>query len=151
MVGVEIEGSTLYHYRKKRKLSQNNLSDITGILQSSISKYEMNIQNPTKEHLLKLAEALLISPEQLMVNAVRRLEMARQVYIHRQADKILEDEGDLDISTPEQTSKLFEQMVEVDPNEESEITENEARFIESAASPGTPVSDLIKGEVVTGD
>lgn len=148
---IAIEGSALLYHRKRKKLTLVELSDLSGVKHASISKYELNHQNPGEENLNKLADALGIAPEELMMTAAKKMHLARQVYLHRQADKILEDEGNLDVTTPEQTSKLFEQMVEVDPNEESEISENEERFLKSAASPGAPVSDLIKGEVVTGD
>ncbi len=45
-------------YRKKRNMSREKLSELTGISVSTIKRYERNQQEPKISYLIKIAEAL---------------------------------------------------------------------------------------------
>lgn len=58
-------GSKIVEYREKNKQTQNDLSFLTGIENSEISRYEQGKINLTISTLLKFSEALNIQPKQL--------------------------------------------------------------------------------------
>lgn len=58
-------GSKIVEYREKNKQTQNDLSFLTGIENSEISRYEQGKINLTINTLLKFSEALNIQPKQL--------------------------------------------------------------------------------------
>ena len=58
-------GKRIKELRLAKNLTQENLSEITGIGTSSISKIESGIFHPSDENLEKIAEALEIEPYKL--------------------------------------------------------------------------------------
>ena len=56
-LGVEI-GETIINYRKQLKLTQKQLSQITGITQANISKIETGSYVPSLQVLKKIADGL---------------------------------------------------------------------------------------------
>ncbi len=57
----------LKEYRKKRRLNQRELSDISGVPQPMISDIENeNVKNPTVGTLMKLARALRCTVDDLI-------------------------------------------------------------------------------------
>lgn len=62
-------GDKIKYLRNKRNLSQNQLADKSGVHLLSIKKYENNQMMPSFQQLIKLAEALDISPYALTGNS----------------------------------------------------------------------------------
>lgn len=58
-------GLTVRAVRKKRQFTQENLSEKSGIGVPYISEIENGIANPTVKIICALAEALVVSPEEL--------------------------------------------------------------------------------------
>lgn len=61
-------GENLTFYRKTRKLTQKQLSERTGLSIAFISQIENNISKPSEENLKKIADALDLSPSDLLVD-----------------------------------------------------------------------------------
>ena len=59
-------GAWLWHLRSERKLSQQNLSDLTGISQRNIAYWERSGKLKGRQEILKLAKALDVSVKQLL-------------------------------------------------------------------------------------
>lgn len=81
----------LKYYRKKRNLTQKQLSAITGIAEITIRQYEANKYEPKNENLNKIASALQIKPIDLLgwdapgdnyVPMQDRIEAARNLSIN---------------------------------------------------------------------
>lgn len=58
-------GENIKRIRKERKLTQKSLGEKCGILETTIRKYELNLLNPKKETVEKIANALEVSPNKL--------------------------------------------------------------------------------------
>lgn len=58
-------GRRIKEIRLSQKLTQEKLSEMTGIGTSSISKIESGIYHPSDDNLEKIAEALKVEPYQL--------------------------------------------------------------------------------------
>lgn len=58
-------GNKIAEFREKNKQTQNDLSFLTGIENSEISRYEQGKINLTISTLLKFAQALNVQPKQL--------------------------------------------------------------------------------------
>ena len=65
-------GSAVQRLRKAREMSLGELSEVSGVAKSIISQIERNETNPTIATVLKLADALGVSPEQLLAQAAER-------------------------------------------------------------------------------
>ena len=65
-------GSAVQRLRKAREMSWGELSEVSGVAKSIISQIERNETNPTIATVLKLADALGVSPEQLLAQAAER-------------------------------------------------------------------------------
>ena len=55
-------GEQIKYMRKKRKITQNQLAEMTGIHPVTIRKYETDRLQPKKEQVDKIADALSVSP-----------------------------------------------------------------------------------------
>lgn len=53
-------------YRAKNKISQEKLNELTGISQQHISNIENGLVNPSVDYLLKIAEALDVTLNDLV-------------------------------------------------------------------------------------
>lgn len=71
----------LKEWRKKRGLNQNDLADIIGVSQQTISDYENGAQVPNLDRLVQLAQALNISLDELVL-----YEKAHNEYSNELAD-----------------------------------------------------------------
>ena len=56
--------------RKLKKMSQDELARATGCTQSAISQYEIGETNPSLEMLVKIAAALEVSVDDLIIKEV---------------------------------------------------------------------------------
>lgn len=56
----------LKEIRKARGLSQTKLSELSGVHRVSIARYELGVNTPTAENLMKLAVALDVSTDELL-------------------------------------------------------------------------------------
>ena len=63
---MQIDGMRLRRLRLERALTQQELSQMTGIAQDSISKLERGYRPPLPSTVRKLAEALAVEPIELM-------------------------------------------------------------------------------------
>ena len=61
-----IDGDKLRRLRVERALSQQDLEQITGIAQSTISNLELGIRPARLSTIRKLAEALNVEPKELL-------------------------------------------------------------------------------------
>ncbi|MBQ8459103.1 helix-turn-helix transcriptional regulator [bacterium] len=61
----ELLGKRIKELRVSRKLTQEQLSEMTGIGSPSISKIESGIFHPTDENLEKISQALKVEPYKL--------------------------------------------------------------------------------------
>lgn len=66
MCVTEKFGRRLKYYRTRRKLSQENLAEISGLHRTYISGLERGIRNPTIKIVVQLARALEIDPGALL-------------------------------------------------------------------------------------
>jgi transcriptional regulator with XRE-family HTH domain len=67
-------GQRLRAIREQRQLSQGELARAAGVSQGLIWQIEANRKNPGIQTLLRLAEALSVSPEQLLPVVAERKE-----------------------------------------------------------------------------
>lgn len=58
-------GEKIKSLRKERGLTQKELGQILGVSASMIGQYETNLRNPKNDTIIKIAEALKVSPDQL--------------------------------------------------------------------------------------
>jgi transcriptional regulator with XRE-family HTH domain len=59
-------GRRLLEIRKKKRLSQTELANLTGIKQQSISLYERGLQNASDENIVRICLALDVSADNLL-------------------------------------------------------------------------------------
>lgn len=59
-------GNRIYELRKGKGLSQKELGDLLGVSNKSVSKWENGVTIPKTETLVKLAEILGVSPQELL-------------------------------------------------------------------------------------
>lgn len=57
----------LRELRKMREMSQARLSEVSGVHRVSIARYELGIMTPTVENLAKLAKALDVTMDDLLI------------------------------------------------------------------------------------
>lgn len=57
--------------RKRQGLSKNALAALTGLNQSTMSRFENQSQNPTLDSLLRVCDALNVDPGELLKRAVK--------------------------------------------------------------------------------
>ena len=60
------ENVNIKHIREKKNFSQNQLADLVGVDRSAIAKWETGKAKPTADNLLKLAEVLDCSIDELL-------------------------------------------------------------------------------------
>lgn len=65
-MALKIFANRLKKLRKERGLSQTDLADKCGLNFSDISRYERGTVSPTLENFVKIAQALEVSPEDLL-------------------------------------------------------------------------------------
>lgn len=56
------KGNRLRNYREMRGLSRRDLAEKTGISEQTIFRYETDRREPTVDKLVKIADALGVSP-----------------------------------------------------------------------------------------
>lgn len=59
-------GENIKHFRKEKGLTQKQLGELCGIAEPNIRKYELGKQNPKRETIEKIAEALKVDVFSLM-------------------------------------------------------------------------------------
>ncbi|MBQ8044151.1 MAG: helix-turn-helix transcriptional regulator [Clostridia bacterium] len=62
----EVIGKNIKSFRKKHKITQEKLAELSGIHRTSITKYETAKATPTLEHLLLIAKVLNESPNSIL-------------------------------------------------------------------------------------
>ena len=150
----KIDPSALRHYRTKANLTQRQLAEKISVSQSAISFYEDGQDQPSDEIIDRMCEALEIGRIDLQFNAYNRLRIAREVYIRRNAENIIENkpgiEGkDLDIQKPEQVMAFFDKILgEPTEIEIEELTDEEQRLIETTTESGTDIPDFPESPMV---
>ena len=78
-------GERLRTRRKELGYSQYDLADLSGVPQISISRYELNVNMPTSEAIIKLAKALGVTSDWLLGLAEAEIEYDGLTDIERQA------------------------------------------------------------------
>ena len=63
--------------RKRRGLSKNSLASLTGLNQSTMSRFENHSQNPTLDSLLRICDALNLNLGDVVNEAIRNLDASR--------------------------------------------------------------------------
>ncbi len=59
--------------RKRRKMSKNNLATLSGLNQSTMSRFENHDQNPTLDSLLRVADALDLNLGEVLTTAIHNV------------------------------------------------------------------------------
>ena len=62
----DVYGAWLHHLRKEQKLTQHELSELTGIPQTNIAHWERTGKLKGRTEILRLAEALKMSVQKLL-------------------------------------------------------------------------------------
>lgn len=73
MLNAEIVGRVIQRTREQRRQSQELTSGLAGIGRTHLSAIERGVRRPTLETFFKIAEALQISPSQLMAEIEQEL------------------------------------------------------------------------------
>lgn len=80
-------GKAIKHFRKAKKVSQKDLAIITGISQTMISQIESSPNRPTDEVIVKIANALSVTPMLIYLSSAEehdvpegKKEMFRKLY-----------------------------------------------------------------------
>ena len=60
--------------RKRRKCSKNKLAYLTGLNQSTVSRLENYLDNPTVDSLLRVAEALELNLGDVLKQAIQNVD-----------------------------------------------------------------------------
>ena len=68
-----IVGEVIYHYRRKKKLSQEILSGLSGIGRTHLSAIERGERKPTLETFYRISCALGVNMSEIMMEIERRL------------------------------------------------------------------------------
>lgn len=69
-------GSAVRTIREERGLSQVQLAEATGFMQSWISNVERGRRNPSWSNVVRLAEGLGVRPSELVIRAEARVQAA---------------------------------------------------------------------------
>ena len=64
--------------RKRRKLSKNKVSYLTGLNQSTVSRIENYHDNPTLDSLLRVADVLEINLGEILKRAIQTVDKGRR-------------------------------------------------------------------------
>ena len=64
--GGESLKNRIKEVRKEHGLSQTRLSELSGVHRVSIARYELGVNAPTAENLMKIAEAMNVSIDELV-------------------------------------------------------------------------------------
>lgn len=59
-------------YRKERKLKQSELALLIGVTRTAVTKWESGEANPRTDRLLKIADALRCSVDDLLINRKKK-------------------------------------------------------------------------------
>lgn len=59
-------GTLLALYRRQKKLNQTELAERIGVTQKTVSKWEIGVYRPDREHIKKLSEVLECPIEDLL-------------------------------------------------------------------------------------
>jgi transcriptional regulator with XRE-family HTH domain len=66
-MGEDLERKTIREWRNARYLTQGELADKIGVSYFTISNWELGVKQPRVKNLRALADALRISPEQIIL------------------------------------------------------------------------------------
>ena len=70
--------NNIYKYRKKMKMSQEELGDVIGVSTQAVSKWERGISDPGLNHIIAMSEIFSVSLDELI--DVRR-DVRKTAYI----------------------------------------------------------------------
>ncbi len=68
---MQVDGTKLREARERRLLTQPELSEMSGVMVATISRIENGLQQPRIPTIRKLAKALDVPPEELLVWGAR--------------------------------------------------------------------------------
>lgn len=63
--------------RTRRRISKNTLATLTGLNQSTMSRFERSAQNPTLDSLLRVADALQLDLGDVIKRAAKNVESSK--------------------------------------------------------------------------
>jgi quercetin dioxygenase-like cupin family protein/DNA-binding XRE family transcriptional regulator len=69
----------MFHLRQSRNLSQGELSSLSGLPRSTVTHIESGSGNPSLRNLIKLANALKVSIEELLARPRTEVQLVRSV------------------------------------------------------------------------
>lgn len=73
MLNAEVVGRVIQRTREQRRQSQELVSGLAGIGRTHLSAIERGVRRPTLETFFKIAEAMEMSPSQLMAEIEQEL------------------------------------------------------------------------------
>ena len=74
-------GNSLFHARKRRGLSQEDVAEKLGVSRQTISKWEKNLSVPDADTLIRLAEILEVSVSELLGEKIENENTASDVAV----------------------------------------------------------------------
>lgn len=69
LIGQHMRGDRLRTVRERRELTRKELSQVTGISETQLTRYEHGSSDPTANQLEKIADALSVSADYLLGRA----------------------------------------------------------------------------------
>ena len=72
--------NNIQKYRKERKLKQSELALLIGVTRTAVTKWESGEANPRTDRLLKIADALRCSVDDLLGTRKSRTKKGGRVY-----------------------------------------------------------------------
>ncbi len=82
-------GSNILELRKKKGLSQEELSEIVGVTRQTISNWELNETQPNPEQLKLLSKALNVSVDELIDNDIKNALIEKTIRTEANSNQAL--------------------------------------------------------------
>lgn len=119
-------GERIVFYRGKKNINQKQLAQILGITPTRLNYWEKDKRQPDVAMIKAISEALDVSPDILIGNALDKFE---------QTKNSPEPEGSEDKISMEQSNRLFDALISAGLIDESgEFTEADRAFFRSIVS-----------------
>lgn len=82
-------GSNILELRKKKGLSQEELSEMVGVTRQTISNWELNETQPNPEQLKLLSKTLNVSIDELLDNDIKSVLIEKTIKTEKNSSQVL--------------------------------------------------------------